>query len=110
MHKSYDYVIIGAGIVGLCVARTLVKNKAGSVLIIEKESEIGLHASGRNSGVLHSGIYYPTHSLKAQFCKAGAMEMKDFVEEHELPTLKTGKVIVAQSEKEIESLKKLFEQ
>ena len=62
----YDYLIIGAGIIGLSIARELKqKNPNSKILIIEKESDVGFHSSGRNSGVLHAGFYYTSSSLKA---------------------------------------------
>ena len=63
-------LITGAGIVGLTIAYELLE-KGHQVTVIEKEDNIGVHASGRNSGVLHSGIYYPKETLKAQFCRDG---------------------------------------
>lgn len=88
-------MIVGAGIVGLSIARELKKRHPGSrVVILEKEPALGLHASGRNSGVLHSGIYYPAGSLKARFCATGAREMAELCEEHALPMERIGKVVL----------------
>ena len=78
MKKDYNYCIIGAGVVGLSIAQELVKQGITKIVILEKEKDVGLHASGRNSGVLHAGIYYPADSLKAQFCLAGNHAWKDF--------------------------------
>ena len=76
MHKSTDFLLIGAGIVGLTIARELkLRHPDAAVTVLEKESEPGRHSSGRNSGVLHSGIYYPPESLKAKVCSDGAREM-----------------------------------
>ena len=61
------YLIIGAGIVGMTIARELVARGINDILIIDKETDVGVHASGRNSGVLHAGIYYHTDSQKAAF-------------------------------------------
>lgn len=95
MTDYYDNVIIGGGIIGLSIAREIIKKEHGSsVLLIEKESKIGLHASGRNSGVLHSGIYYPSGSLKSKVCSSGGKEMADYCHEHSLPIRHIGKVIV----------------
>lgn len=92
---KYDYVVLGAGIVGLSIAREVVaREPAARVLVIEKEDRPGRHASGRNSGVLHSGIYYPSESLKAKVCAAGAKAMAAYCEENDLPILRVGKVIV----------------
>jgi (S)-2-hydroxyglutarate dehydrogenase len=97
--KVYDYVIVGAGILGLAVARELVKREpATSVLVLEKEAMLGAHGSGRNSGVLHSGIYYPAGSLKARVCGSGAKAMADYCLENRLPFARVGKVIVPATE------------
>lgn len=75
--------------------------------IVEREGEIGLHASGRNSGVLHAGIYYDTTSLKARFCRDGSRRMQDFCGEHGLPVARAGKVIVPSGRSDESGLKKL---
>ncbi len=95
MSQSYDYIIVGAGVVGLTLARELSESKAGRILVLEKEPHVGQHASGRNSGVVHAGIYYSSDSLKARFCVEGARRMLKYCEENDLPVLKCGKVIVA---------------
>jgi L-2-hydroxyglutarate oxidase LhgO len=93
--NSWDYVIIGAGILGLAVAKELrSRERDSSILILEKEESIGLHASGRNSGVLHSGIYYPEGSLKASICASGSALMSNYCEEKELPINRIGKIIL----------------
>ena len=93
---KYEYVIVGAGIVGLTIARELLSNKKNTtILVIEKEDSIGFHASGRNSGVLHSGIYYSKETLKAKVCSTGARKMVDYCSDNSLPIKKIGKVIVA---------------
>src|SRR5579859_2694556 len=93
--ETFDYVIAGAGIVGLSIARELKKRSpAARIVVLEKEREVGLHASGRNSGVLHSGIYYPAGSLKGKLCAAGAREMAAFCDEQQLPIDRLGKVIL----------------
>ncbi len=96
----FDYVIIGAGIVGMSVASELIKrNSKASIAILDKEIDLGKHASGRNSGVLHCGIYYRDDSLKAKVCAKGAELMKAFAKEHNIPLINGGKVIVPASEK-----------
>jgi L-2-hydroxyglutarate oxidase LhgO len=91
----YDAIIIGAGITGLSIARELKRQSSGiSILILEKEQRLGAHGSGRNSGVLHSGVYYPETSLKAKVCGRGAAAMAAFCEEYDLPINRIGKVIV----------------
>jgi len=93
--KNYDLIILGAGITGLSVAREKIQeNPDCKILIIEKECKIGMHGSGRNSGVLHSGIYYPTDTLKAKFCSDGAKLMLDYCKKNNLPILQCGKVIL----------------
>lgn len=101
-------LICGAGIVGLTVARDLVAAGFDDILIIDKEPEAGKHASGRNSGVLHAGIYYAPGTLRAKSCLEGNFRMKRYCEERGLPLLKTGKVIVARDESELPTLRELF--
>ncbi|MCW5558789.1 MAG: FAD-dependent oxidoreductase, partial [Verrucomicrobiae bacterium] len=73
-----DYLVIGGGIIGVCVARELRRrHPQRSVLLVEKESRVGLHASGRNSGVLHAGFYYSADSLKARFCRDGNRALRE---------------------------------
>lgn len=106
--ENYHYIILGAGIIGLSIARALkVKEPHCRILIVEKEHEAGLHGSGRNSGVLHSGIYYPSDTIKAQVCAVGARLMADYCQRHGLPINKMGKVIVplkAEDDPQIEIL------
>src|SRR5690606_7560562 len=84
-------------IVGLTMAWELRRRqKDSAILILEKEPDPGLHASGRNSGVLHAGIYYKPGSLKAKLCADGARRMREFCEAQSLPFEKTGKVILPQ--------------
>lgn len=93
--RSYDFVIVGGGIVGLAVARELIRqHPKKSIAVLEKEHALGKHASGRNSGVLHSGIYYPVGSLKGRLCAAGAREMAEYCIERGLPIDRIGKVIL----------------
>lgn len=74
-----DYLIVGAGIIGLTLAKTLKEKYPNSnICVIEKEKEVGLHSSGRNSGVLHAGFYYSANSLKAKFTKEGNALMSEF--------------------------------
>lgn len=101
-------VICGGGIVGLSIARELLKRGAEGILILEKENDIGFHASGRNSGVLHAGIYYTPDSLKAKLCLKGNLLMKEYCKEKGIPVLETGKLIVTKNEEEIPVLEKLY--
>lgn len=92
-----DVLIIGSGMVGMSIAyRLITKNPELSILILEKEKYIGMHSSGRNSGVLHAGIYYEPNSLKAKVCIKGAKLLKSWCEDQNLKVLKCGKVIVPQ--------------
>lgn len=107
---TYDFVIIGAGIMGLTMARELcAKHPHASMLVLEKESQLGLHASGRNSGVLHSGIYYPENSLKAKFCHEGARSLKAYCEERGLPIHHTGKLILPTKASDASTLEMLYQ-
>lgn len=106
---SYDVAIIGAGIMGLAVARSLKNiNESLSIVVVEKEEQIGLHASGRNSGVLHAGFYYSPESLKARFCRDGNAEMKKLAERHNVKIQLVGKVVVAKSDEELFRLESLY--
>lgn len=103
--KNCDYLIIGAGIVGLSIARELkLRHPGAQIIVIEKEPSPGLHSSGRNSGVLHSGIYYPPESLKAKVCRQGSIEMAAYHEEHGLRLDRRGKLLVATREEDIPQL------
>ncbi len=109
MMKTTGIMICGAGIVGLTIARELVSRGYKDILIIDKEPEIARHASGRNSGVLHAGIYYAPGSLRAVSCLSGNFKMKEYCREKGLPLLETGKVIVARNESEIPTLLELYD-
>ena len=105
-----DLAIIGAGIVGLATAWTLLRRRPGSrVIVLEKEREIAQHQSGRNSGVIHSGLYYRPGSLKAVNCRRGKAMLEQFCREHDVPFEICGKVIVATHEAERARLEDLLE-
>ena len=101
-------VICGGGIIGLSIARELLKTGGEDIVILEKEKTLGVHASGRNSGVLHAGIYYTPESLKAKLCLKGNLLIREFCKEKGIPVLETGKVIVTKKESELEGLKELY--
>jgi L-2-hydroxyglutarate oxidase LhgO len=90
-----DFAILGAGIIGLTVARELRRRHPGaSIVVFEKEPGLAAHASGRNSGVIHSGIYYAEGSLKAKVCADGARRLAEYCDERGLPISRVGKLIV----------------
>ncbi|MEA1914110.1 MAG: FAD-dependent oxidoreductase, partial [Campylobacterota bacterium] len=103
-----DYLIIGAGIIGLSIAKSI-KQKLpdASIIIIEKEDHVAQHASGRNSGVLHAGFYYTADSLKAKFTKEGNALLTQYCLDNKLAINQCGKVIVASNQKELEGLEEL---
>ncbi|MFY9608775.1 MAG: L-2-hydroxyglutarate oxidase [Blastocatellia bacterium] len=110
MQNSHDVIIVGAGIVGLASAFALQQqHPAKTILILEKEDRVAFHQSGRNSGVLHSGIYYKPGSLKSVTCRAGKQAMEEFCERERVPYEICGKVIVAVNESERHALKVLYE-
>jgi L-2-hydroxyglutarate oxidase LhgO len=102
-----EILVVGGGIIGLTIARELAARGAADVLVVEKEEELGRHASGRNSGVLHAGIYYAPDSLKAKSCLGGNRLMKAFCREKGLPLHEGGKVIVARTAAELPTLEEL---
>lgn len=108
--QRFDVAICGGGIVGLATARRLMERFPDRrVVVFEKEAEVGLHQTGHNSGVLHSGIYYKPGSLKAINCREGKLAMEAFCRDHGVAYENCGKVIVAVSEEERPLLAKIFE-
>lgn len=108
--KTVDYLIIGGGIIGVNMALHLKRRHSrASICVVDKEPELGLHGSGRNSGVLHAGFYYTANSLKARFTRDGNAALKDFIREHKLPLNECGKLVVAKDESEISVLDELLE-
>jgi len=107
--KTADFLVIGAGVIGLNVALSLKKQFPDSkILIIEKEFMAGQHASGRNSGVLHAGFYYTEDSMKAQLCKEGNKRLTEYCLDRSLPINRNGKLVVAKNASELKSLKILL--
>jgi 2-hydroxyglutarate dehydrogenase len=103
-----DIAVIGAGIVGLAVARELLLRDPGRrVVVVEREDVVGAHQTGHNSGVIHAGIYYEPGSLKARLCVEGARRMYAFCEEHGIAHARVGKLIVATGPGELARLDEL---
>lgn len=108
--KEYDYLIIGAGIMGLTIGYELRKKyPQRKIAIIEKEKDVALHASGRNSGVLHAGFYYTSNSYKAKFTRDGNKLMKEFCNENGIYVNNCQKVVVASNEEELKVLDELYQ-
>lgn len=105
-----DLLIIGAGAVGFSIGIAYLEANPGKrVVVADKENQIGEHASGRNSGVLHAGFYYSPESLKAKFCRDGNTELRKIAKKHNIPLREVGKVVVARDHEENLRLDKLFE-
>ena len=105
---KYDYLIVGAGIIGLTIAYELLKrDNLLKIAIVEKELDVAKHASGRNSGVLHSGFYYSAESLKAKFTVEGNRKMKEFCKDNNIFVNPTQKLVVAKDENELEGIYEL---
>ena len=107
---TYDVAVVGAGIIGLATAREILLRRPGtSLLVLEKEPSVGAHQTGHNSGVIHSGLYYPPGSLKARLCVAGAAAMYSFCAEHAIPVERCGKLVVATEPQELVGLERLHQ-
>lgn len=106
--ESFDYCIVGAGVIGLAIAYKLSKqNKNSKILLIEAHNQIGSETSSRNSEVIHAGIYYPENSLKASLCRKGKQQLYDFCQHFNVPHKKIGKLIIATDDYEISSLESI---
>ena len=104
----YDYLIIGGGIIGLNIAKSLrERDPHSTIALIEKEHGLGEHSSGRNSGVLHAGFYYSADSLKARFTRDGNRAMHEFCDQRGIEVNRCAKVIVATDATELEGLEEL---
>lgn len=107
---AYDFAVIGGGIVGVATALTLLRRRPGANLVLlEKEETLAAHQTGRNSGVIHAGVYYKPGSLKATLCTAGARRTREFCDEHGIGYRNTGKLIVATNDAEIGRMEALCE-
>src|SRR5262245_30282471 len=108
--RTADVAIVGGGIVGLATAYRFAERYPGRrVVVLEKEREVALHQTGRNSGVLHSGIYYKPGSLKAVNCREGKRAMEEFCAREGIAYELCGKVIVALDESELPALARIHE-
>lgn len=107
---TFDYCIVGGGIVGLATAYSILKKCPGiKLLLLEKEKGPGLHQTSHNSGVIHAGIYYAPGSLKADLCRKGLTQTKQFCRDYDIPFDECGKLIVATNPVEEERLNNLYE-
>ncbi len=107
--NNSDFLIVGGGIVGLATAWRLMQQfPDAKIMLLEKEGRVGTHQSGRNSGVLHSGIYYKPGSLKAVTCRSGKVALEQFCREHGVRYETCGKIIVALDETELPGLEHIF--
>jgi (S)-2-hydroxyglutarate dehydrogenase len=103
-----DIAVVGAGIVGLAVARELARrHPARRVVLLEREERVAAHQTGHNSGVIHAGVYYKPGSLKARLCVTGARELYAYCEKHSIPHERCGKLIIARHPGEIPQLDEL---
>ena len=103
-------IVIGGGILGLAAAReALLRRPDAQVLLLEKERELARHQTGRNSGVVHAGVYYRPGSLKARLCRSGAQLLREYCAEHHLPYEECGKLLVATTRDELARLSELLE-
>lgn len=110
MSPTYDFCVLGGGIVGVATAHRLLTEFPGaSLVLVEKEATLGAHQTGHNSGVIHSGIYYPPDSLKARLCRAGAQWTKEFAAANDIPFQVCGKLLVATDSVERERMLALYE-
>ena len=105
-----ELCVVGGGIVGLATAWAAIQRRPGErVIVLEKEDGLAFHQTGRNSGVIHSGIYYKPGSLKAETCRKGRAALLDFCQEHSVSHELCGKVVVALNESELPALEKIRE-
>lgn len=107
---TYDYIIIGGGIVGMSTGWQLQQRfPEAKILLLEKESIYSKHQTGHNSGVIHAGVYYAPGSLKAQFCKAGVAATMQFCDDNDVPYNQCGKLLVATNGLEVERMQALYQ-
>src|SRR4051812_863120 len=108
--QTFDFAVIGGGIVGLSSALALGRRfPTATIVVLEKERTVAAHQTGHNSGVIHSGIYYKPGSMKARLAREGNRAMVEFCQEHDIPYEICGKIIVATDERELPLLENLYE-
>lgn len=107
--SSPDFLVLGGGIIGVSMARELRRRfHNAQITLLEKEPACGLHASGRNSGIIHAGFYYAADSLKAKLTRAGNQAMTDYCEAKKIPLNRCGKLVVAQGQDDLAQLDELL--
>ncbi len=109
LNQVYDFIVVGGGILGASTAMQLMQQQPGcKLLVLEKESHCAAHQTGRNSGVIHAGVYYKPGSLKAAFCKEGNKATKAFCIEEGIPFDECGKLLVATNDLELSRMQSLI--
>ncbi|MEM6792118.1 MAG: FAD-dependent oxidoreductase [Myxococcota bacterium] len=107
-RETADFLVVGGGVVGLTIALELrSRHPKATILVLEKERDVGAHASGRNSGVVHAGFYYSADSLKARLTRRGNVRLTAWCEEHGLAINKCGKLVVARGPHQLDGLEEL---
>ncbi|MFD0890902.1 FAD-dependent oxidoreductase, partial [Streptosporangium algeriense] len=101
--------VVGAGIVGLAVARELALTRGATVTVLDKEDRVGAHQTGHNSGVVHAGIYYKPGSLKARLCRDGMALLREYCAEHAIAYDEVGKLVIASTPAERPGLNAIAE-
>ncbi|MBW3577376.1 MAG: L-2-hydroxyglutarate oxidase [Actinobacteria bacterium] len=110
MRSRYDVAIVGGGIIGLATAYSIVRRApATRIVVVEKEAELASHQTGRNSGVVHAGIYYAPGTMKARLAVAGRRRLERFAQAHDIPYERVGKVVVATEPEELPRLRDLHD-
>jgi len=107
-EKSFDIIVIGGGIIGTATVLSLQKGSKFKILLVESENKLAYHQTGNNSGVIHSGLYYKPGSLKARNCTEGRELLYSFCENHNIQHERCGKIVVATSDSELDTLDELY--